>query len=81
MDYLAIFARPNAEQLEAALVEGAYAFRSNAPNPFPPCEESWAWELGWRLAEHLERAKQMQFEELVRAQAELQGLRMRRARA
>jgi hypothetical protein len=81
-DSLALFSNPSLDRMECACLDGAHAYHKGIwQHPYLG-EEAWAWDLGWREAEHLDRAKVKRFEEHMAARRELAAVRfMGRARA
>ncbi len=81
-DTLALFFNPSLDRLESAYLDGAQAYHKGIWQHPYLSEEAWAWDLGWREAEHLDRAKVRQFEEhMVAREIHLAALRLGRARA
>ncbi len=81
-DAIALFSNPSLERLESACLDGALAYHKGTwEHPYLG-EEARAWDLGWREAEHLDRAKVKRFEEHMAArEIHLAALRLGRARA
>lgn len=49
-------AGPPTDRMGDALVNGSFAhtFTGSKPPPYYDANERWAWDLGWRLQQHLQ---------------------------